>query len=353
MPLKGLDTKTNTYIYSYSQSEQTWEALREHANAGHLVMPCCGNNAVLKTSMLGTRFFSHHRRGDCSSASETQEHLFLKSVIAQAAEKIPNVIVEVEKEGSSSYGKKWRADVHIEVEGKKYAFEIQWSNQTVKITQERSKIYLDSGVQPIWFFRRTTSPPSSLAPVFRIQHKADQFYFIDGQYEKQPKKIDYIENGISINDLVFRVLRGGLRLNPTRKVEHKTMRFLGDIQQCKRCRIPLANIEYVEILAEGYTENTLPGEWLLEGRKKVLQAATDIITAENNCNTIICNSPCPACQTELPLTYIENYWDLFELGNFKFKSNRPEYIFKHGWYLAPIQYKRTPLGTSIKTISLP
>ncbi len=55
-----------------------------NASEKNLRMTCCDEHATIKTSKLGTQFFAHKRRGECTSAAETAEHLFVKACIAKA-----------------------------------------------------------------------------------------------------------------------------------------------------------------------------------------------------------------------------------------------------------------------------
>lgn len=69
---------------SMSRTQTRGSCLRAaNAAACDLRMPCCGAAVVLRTSPLGTRHFAHARRGPCTSAPETAEHLLAKRVVVE------------------------------------------------------------------------------------------------------------------------------------------------------------------------------------------------------------------------------------------------------------------------------
>ena len=73
-------------------------------------MTCCDEHATIKTSKLGTQFFAHKRRGECTSAAETAEHLFVKACIAKAI-RGTGWEVNTEQRGQAPDGSVWVADV--------------------------------------------------------------------------------------------------------------------------------------------------------------------------------------------------------------------------------------------------
>lgn len=135
-------------------------------------MPCCESLAIPKTSKLGNHFFSHSRRADCTSAPETTEHIFLKTLIAKAASKA-GWSVTTEWPGQTPDGDRWVADVFC-VNGKaRVAIEIQRSYQTVEKLFSRQLAYRNSGVRAAWFafsqkFKPDYVSPSKDVPFFHI-----------------------------------------------------------------------------------------------------------------------------------------------------------------------------------------
>ena len=68
-----------TTLYSFDFDAPGWAGLKaSNASEKNLRMTCCDEHVTLKTSKLGTQFFAHKCRGECTSAAETAEHLFVK-----------------------------------------------------------------------------------------------------------------------------------------------------------------------------------------------------------------------------------------------------------------------------------
>lgn len=134
-------------------------------------MPCCGVPAIPKTSLRGTFFFAHARRGECSTADESPEHLYCKSIIAKAALDA-GWQVTTERPGVSPSGEEWIADVFCEKGNAKVALEVQISPQTGAETERRQKRYKESGVRCAWFFgskaRRNDVPFDRETPAFGL-----------------------------------------------------------------------------------------------------------------------------------------------------------------------------------------
>lgn len=131
-----------------------WDELRAlNAAEGRLRLNCCGSRVTLKTSKLGTRFFAHKQRGDCTSAAETAEHLFVKACIAQAIAGT-GWDVETEVRGSAPDGSLWVADVMASRGTHRIAFEAQWSPQTREETAQRQELYRTSGIRGLWLLSR-------------------------------------------------------------------------------------------------------------------------------------------------------------------------------------------------------
>jgi competence CoiA-like predicted nuclease len=114
-----------------------WLELKSSPGRASLKMPCCDRKAIPKTSKLGTQYFAHAKRGDCTSAPEGQEHLYLKSLVAKIA--IQNGWkVTTEHSGQTPKGETWIADVFCQKGTAKLVFEIQWSYQTLDEYERRT-----------------------------------------------------------------------------------------------------------------------------------------------------------------------------------------------------------------------
>lgn len=169
MPLKCLFGTEEVYAFEV-ESDEAWETLRtENAASRSLRMPCCGSAVVLRTSPLGTRHFAHSRRGPCTTAPESAEHLLAKLVIIDGIRRTAWA-AKPEQEGSTASGDKWKADVLAMKDSTKnqVAFEVQWSRQTDEETRQRQTRYKDAGVRGLWLFRQYDFPMEKGTPAFRL-----------------------------------------------------------------------------------------------------------------------------------------------------------------------------------------
>jgi len=150
MPLRALlDGKQ---LYSFLHLDDEWQQLKQNDIRKRLKMACCDRRAIPKTSKLGTPYFAHHKRGDCSSAPESAEHLYLKSLVAKTAIEFGwNVVTE--QRGETPDGEAWVADVFCSKGSSKLAFEIQWSYQHREEFERRQAKYVASGVRCAWLYR--------------------------------------------------------------------------------------------------------------------------------------------------------------------------------------------------------
>lgn len=160
-------------VHAFAMNVEQWQDLkaRHKAKVTSLWMPCCQVPAVPKTSPRGTFFFAHARRGECTTADESPEHLYCKSLIAQAAMDA-GWKVTTEWPGQSPEGEQWVADVFCEKGTAKLALEVQMSPQSDVETLRRQDRYRASGVRGAWFFgagaRRATLELDRATPVFHL-----------------------------------------------------------------------------------------------------------------------------------------------------------------------------------------
>lgn len=120
--------KNEEQIHSFVYSLKDWIALKED-KVSSFNMACCGNQAILKTSKLGTQFFAHKAKpktNDCSTGGETEEHRHIKYLVSKTLFEC-GWRIEVEKAGSTPSGEEWIADIYAEKGSAKIAIEVQWS----------------------------------------------------------------------------------------------------------------------------------------------------------------------------------------------------------------------------------
>lgn len=163
MPLRCLGPDGQP-IQSFDLTDAEWSALRlDNSRSLQLRMPCCDASVAMKTSSRGLNFFAHRARGPCQSAPETEEHLVLKTLAAEAARRA-GWTCTTEASGSSPSGEAWTADVLAQKGQHKVAIEIQWSGQTGQESLFRQERYRQSGVRCLWLFRRPGFPVSEDLP---------------------------------------------------------------------------------------------------------------------------------------------------------------------------------------------
>ena len=148
MPLRAQIDGANVNAFDFEDA--SWSALKRTYKVANLRMPCCQNKATPKTSKLGTFFFAHARRGECDYASESAEHIYLKTQIARAAQACGWTVV-TEAQGETPDGTRWVADVLCTRGGAKVALEVQLSYQSTSELTARHASYRKAGVRAAWF----------------------------------------------------------------------------------------------------------------------------------------------------------------------------------------------------------
>lgn len=146
-------------------SDSGWANLRKrHAERKHLRFRC-SSIAIPKVSHLGTRFFAHHDRSNsCGCSKESASHLFLKSLIANAANGLG---WRVHTEHTFASGT--QCDVFASHGDFSVIFEVQMSRQSNPETLRRQSLYLQEAQKCVWLFRQTKFESGADIPAFNIQ----------------------------------------------------------------------------------------------------------------------------------------------------------------------------------------
>lgn len=147
-------TRNGRPVDAASISSTDWEALKQSAQLGDFVMPCCKAPAVLKTSINGLHFFSH-LSDECDTAPETKWHKSGKAAVL-AALACMGIDGDEEKPGHSPAGDKWEADVLFSFSGRTIVIELQRSYQHLRDFLRRQERYAASAVECYWLVRRET-----------------------------------------------------------------------------------------------------------------------------------------------------------------------------------------------------
>jgi len=144
-----------------------WENLRAKKPA--IELSCCRSRGFMRVSKLGTHHFVHARRSDsCTSASESAEHLLLKSIILRAVREAGwNGDVEICGPDGA-----WRADVMATKANFRVAFEVQLSTIPFAELAARQQTYADDEVRGCWFYGygalNPPPPPRTDIPAFPL-----------------------------------------------------------------------------------------------------------------------------------------------------------------------------------------
>lgn len=214
-------------IYSFEYSLKNWIALKEN-KASAFKMTCCGNQAILKTSKLGTQFFAHKAKPkdqNCSTGGETVEHMHIKYLVSKKLFEC-GWKVEVEKRGESSKGEIWIADIYAEKDKAKIAIEVQWSRQSFIETKRRQQVYKDSGVRGAWLLRSGSAKDRNAivgdfmyrtknVPVFSVYKQTDGCYQVYNIHQVSTKEDlghdPIIPTNLALEEFIEKLVSGQIK----------------------------------------------------------------------------------------------------------------------------------------------
>lgn len=223
MPLrarKGLED-----IFAFDYEDDSWRKLKEEYKFMGLLMPCCDALAIPKTSKNGNFFFAHSKKGECSSEAESEEHRYIKMLVARAAKNC-GWDVKTEFQGMSELGESWIADVMCTQGAVKVVFEIQLSRQTKQETMDRQKRYELSGVRSAWFASEATFDKEYIC-----QDKSIPFFLISKPRIGEIPKVILFNKALDsfVADMLSKRLRWG------EKQVVLSIEYLNDV--CWKCGI--------------------------------------------------------------------------------------------------------------------
>lgn len=227
MPLRAI--KNKQIIQSYNISKEEWQKLKDTKKEFQLTMPCCNNEAILKTSKLGTQFFAHGRRGTCTSKTETKEHLLAKSIIAKVCQDSGWETI-TEYKGKSPSDKIWIADVYAERNNIKIVFEVQWSSQTEEITRKRQNRYKESGIRSAWLVKETKN---NKCISNNVESKELPYFLI--KYNEKKNDFTIPSFNISLKQLITGMLNKQLTWFPQKGMSVEAGLIIG-IDNCWKCK---------------------------------------------------------------------------------------------------------------------
>ncbi|QCK15223.1 competence protein CoiA family protein [Mangrovivirga cuniculi] len=231
MPFKGI--YKGSEIIAPLLTDEEWDRLKQEIKASNdsLIIAATGKEGYLRKSSRGLKHLAH-KKGEAplNWKPESWEHLMAKEIFLKAS-------IDAGWNASPEYiGHGWVADVLAWKRNVKIAFEIQWSGQTLSVTQERQEKYLKDNVRGCWFFKRLPVDPDSDINLWQGSKEIPAFKVeID---DNENMYIEFENNKILLYDFVKMLLNGGLTfsesISPTKdKVIRLDYNFYE--QPCYRC----------------------------------------------------------------------------------------------------------------------
>jgi hypothetical protein len=229
MPIRAVSDRGD--IHAFALNAEQWAEVKRTYRGLNLQMPCCDVGAIPKTSTRGNYFFAHSRRGECTTAPESPEHIYCKTLIAKAALDA-DWSVTTERVGASPTGEEWVADVFCEKGTAKLALEVQLSPQTDEETIRRQLRYKASGVRGAWFFgeraRKGTIPFDKDTPSFKLST------IVAGE----PPKVERF--GLSLPEFVSALLQKRLTWTTPSYSRPHLVEYIVD--NCWACKTPVKQV---------------------------------------------------------------------------------------------------------------
>lgn len=248
MPLRAISGDEN--IFSFKFNETSWENLKVFYKSKQLVMPCCKNPAIPKTSKLGNYFFAHGTRGDCNYLPESPEHIYIKTLVANAAIEA-GWEVTTEHSGETPQGEKWIADVFCRKRKVQLALEIQCSSQTEKDTRLRQARYDKSNIRCCWFLSEKTFTNFNMQPNRQLPY----FLFSSYKADIEPKIKSFDMN---LKEFVIALLSGKIKWKEEEVTEIYNILCIKDRCWNKDCKKEIKQIYGYSIDVYGDIAKTVP-----------------------------------------------------------------------------------------------
>jgi competence protein CoiA len=198
VPLKAIvDGET---IIGPDLSSEEWTILKSRHKKGlTITMGCCGAPGHLRISKKGTQHFYHAVDTGCHYEEESREHLEIKYHVYQVC-KSEGWETSVEFPAPD---RTWISDVYAIKDGRKIVFEIQISNISPSILEERDRKYRDEGIESYWlldnFLERTRDFESwYYSHLYEEDDRLEETipYIDDSIFDTGPENHIFISKGI-------------------------------------------------------------------------------------------------------------------------------------------------------------
>lgn len=152
------------------------QLLRQWSDAGEITCEYdkCRERLIFVDGQVVVKHFRHQPDSDCVyrniGSGTSLEHLEAQGEILKA---LRSMGIEAELEHNvSAFDLRQRADVYAEINGKRWVFEVQRTDQSYLDTQKRTQAYKEKGIDYVlWFFRNL--------PTARYIGKEDAMFLYD------------------------------------------------------------------------------------------------------------------------------------------------------------------------------
>ncbi|MBD1921389.1 hypothetical protein H6F77_09835 [Microcoleus sp. FACHB-831] len=214
-------------------SDEDWEAWKNQRDI-KISLACCKSSGFLRNSKLGTKHFVHKCKTGCNWKPETQEHLLAKSEIVKAC-------LEAGYEADTEVsGLDWRADVLASKGKVKIAFEIQWSPQTLQLTQERQTKYKRDEIRGCWLFRKLPSSKASKElPMFELALNSNNKFVVHIPTQDINNKRSLSLENISLSEFIKSLLSKKIKFCESYVSIKEQITYLSFFSvKCSQCNKP-------------------------------------------------------------------------------------------------------------------
>lgn len=229
MPLRAFiqDKEVISSFLSNLEWDELFQSIKR--NKLDVIIAETGKKGFLRTSKLGLQHFVH-KKGEVPEnwKPESMQHLIAKNKILLGCKAAGWDAKSEFEEGNLI------ADVLAIKDSNRIAFEVQWSPQTIEVTNERQKNYKDTNVRGCWFFRKPPKgtvhwngyiKPEKELPIFKIVENTHHEIYVD-----------FYDEIFDLQEFVYLLLTAQLKI-----CEHHTTKRFQEVEimfwekQCWKC----------------------------------------------------------------------------------------------------------------------